>query len=201
MSTPHRPPPHHPHAPTPDGRPQVVRTIGQGPPGEGEEEDQKGIRSAFARYGLLLSLILLAIGLVWTGTLLSQRGSAIDTSEWPNTLGMVLSCNEDVRVPGENRTETQVEYRYDVEGRRYSSDTVTFGPYRPFLCTDYPLGKAVRVYYAPWRPSLATLTKSGGDADLTSQLGGSLLCMLAGLLLGASQIAILFQPEWMRRPT
>ncbi len=200
MSTP-RPPSHHPHAPPPPGRPPTVRTIGGPDPDlDDEASARRKINRAIARWGLGLSVLFVAIGLVWGALTLRQRGGAtVDTSDWPNTLGMVISCEEGVAVEGERRTHTRVEYRYDVEGRRYTSNTVSFDNPRNFPCTDYPLGKGVRVYYAPWRPSLATLTHEGGR-NLPEQLGGALLCVLVGLVLGVTQVGILVGPTWVRRP-
>lgn len=196
MSTPIPP---HPHAPTPPDRPQVVRTIGAGPAGEGPDDDLQATNAALARWGLGLSLLAILIGLVWSAMLLRQSANLVDTSEWPNTLGMVLECSENVPLPNERRTHTHVKYRYDVEGRRYTSTRVAFGPVTSPPCSRYPLGKAVRVYYAPWRPSQATLTQSEGGA-MPAQLGGAFFCMLVGLVLGITQVGALVRPAWARRP-
>lgn len=191
MST--RRPPHDPTPPSGTPAPQrPVRKIGAPPP-EGPDRN-------FARWGLGIAGFFIFVGIGWTVMLLGQRPPDANSQEWPNTMGMVLSCEQDITTP-EHRNEphNRIIYRYDVDDRRYEGESTTLGTLHTFVCAEYPLGKAVRVYYAPWQPRTSTLTpEATEDVDLSGQLGGAMFCLIAGIALGVVQVAILFGPEWMR---
>lgn len=196
MSGPPYQPPHGQPRPPPPGT--VRRTIGQTPvqPGAGGPPPQS---PGITRWLIGISVLFMGVGLVWAIVVFTTTGMSFGSEDWPNTLGMVTDC---VKEPTDPKADTparsQITYRYDVDDRRYSSSNYSLQGYRNFNCADYPLGKAVRVYYAPWRPSLATLTPGSDSSDVRLQMVGAFVCMLAGLLIGAFQVAILFRPQWVR---
>ncbi|MEN0064182.1 MAG: DUF3592 domain-containing protein [Myxococcota bacterium] len=182
-------------------RPRVVRTIGQqpgGPPPPSPPRPPEA-SNALTRGLLAFATLCLAVGMVWAMFVFGRYRIAAGSRDWPNTLGQVMDCREGVSTPSNrDQLRNELTYRYDVDDQKYVSRNVSLEGYQAFDCADYPLGKAVRVYYAPWRPKLATLTPGEGAGNLSTQFAGAIVCMLIGLLLGASQVAVLFRPEWMR---
>ena len=118
---------------------------------------------------------------------------------WPHTTGEVLESTvlsgwtgSSDESPGDPRFRVRVRYRYAVDRREYSGQRMTLTR-QQLVCQhestadilrrqEFPVGKAIRVYYNPARPRSATLDRSVDNKVL-------LLVLLAGLALPSFALA------------
>ena len=83
-----------------------------------------------------------------------------------------------------------VKYFYQVKGKRYKNDVVSFGTREGgdwddanLLLSDYPVGGAVRVYYNPGDPSFSVLKPNTKLSSWGLVLIGALMCVDLAFLL------------------
>jgi len=103
-----------------------------------------------------ISVGFIAIGVLAAAFQVVSLRRANASRRWASTQGVILACGLDISE-GTDRTETivpNIRYEYEVGGRRYEGDTISFGrgymagqPQR--LLKRYPVGQTVRVFYNP----------------------------------------------------
>jgi hypothetical protein len=132
--------------------------------GSDPETGDPRLLGAFGALLLLVGVGLLAAGL-WT------IGRAVVATRWPTVPGVVVSSEIDVHDGRNNVDEVPattyhpaVRYAYDVDGRRYVGERITWGDFgstdleeRRAVAERYPLGSPVTVHYRPNAPQHAVL--------------------------------------------
>jgi hypothetical protein len=133
-------------------------------------------------------------------------------SRWPSTTGNVIasgvrSTKNKPGDPGYNFGDTEVsnepnvEYEYQVAGRKYRCRRITIGEKTSSfelesILQKYPVGQAVTVYYNPADPNKAVLERDLPMGILMAGVGCLLLFFIGGPLLG---IAYYFSAlDWLR---
>ncbi len=117
--------------------------------------------------GLFAALVLIAIAA------LPPYLRAKRSEYWPTTDGVISASWVKVIYNARNRTDfyhAEIEYRYRVGTKEYSSAKVAFGPDRygsladaKHLLDRYPMRSAVKVYYDPAAPSFGILQPGRDD--------------------------------------
>jgi len=137
--------------------------------------------------------ILLSMGIrsVWRG---------LASAHWPTAPGVVLHAGmtEDQAKDARNRNtynfySADLAFRYRVNGRDYTSETVQFGQAigtgdisnAAVLLLRYPAGAKVTVSYHPNDPALATV-KPGVNTDVVWYFVGGVVLILFGAFVGVS---------------
>jgi len=132
-----------------------------------------------ARSGI--SRFLLIFGTFWTAIVLGFDAFIIysmvrqgATADWPSTTGRVLRSEIASHDDGDGTTySAEIEYEYEVGGRRYESDRIRFAGFTSTSDRDFvertvsraPVGGSVPVYYNPEDPSEAVLTSGVAGED------------------------------------
>lgn len=143
---------------------------------------------------LMIPLALLLVGILVTALGVRVAGDMRASRDWPSTAGTVEAADVTMRSEGnENkRFGAQVRYRYEVAGRAYTGERVSFesglSPVRGLAeaaVARYAPGSTVRVFYDPARPDRAVLEPGG--SSITSWLIGAVgvvmsVAGVAGLL-------------------
>ena len=145
-----------------------------------------------------LFLIAVVLASVWTaGRAWIALNVARASRSFAETRGRILR-SEVVRERVAAGSTAQVQapsvvFEYEVEGRRYEGDTLSFDPM--FLttfadrakgtCARYPVGAQVRVFYDPARPEVACLEPSVGITALAA------LQVVAPLAFGVGAVVLL----------
>ena len=122
--------------------------------------------------------------------LLREILRAMQSRSWPVTIGEIIksSVERDLKpgLSGEPQHYAAVEYAYEVDGQRFTSNHIRFGAWLNPLDTDmrlvvatYPVGKRVVVRHHPAQPQIATL-----ETRVSAFLWGMLvICVgMAGLI-------------------
>jgi hypothetical protein len=145
---------------------------------------------------LALPLVALLGGILLTALALRVGGDVRASRDWPSTSGTVEAARVAMQSEGNERKlfGAQVSYRYEVDGRRYTGERISFesgpSPNRGLaeaIVQRYAPGSTVRVFYDPARPERAVLEPGG--TRLVPWLLGSV-----GVALGvAGVIALLRQ--------
>ncbi|MDH3217219.1 MAG: DUF3592 domain-containing protein [Candidatus Krumholzibacteria bacterium] len=153
-----------------------------------------------ARRGLyfLVSVVFVAAGIAMTIRGKGVLGDAKASATWPAAYGKIVTSqvtkkSHQSRRNGRQRTTVtywaNLSYRYDVDGLRYTSDTVSFGEYGsddPEHARDvvhrYPEGKEVEVHYNPTDPEVAVL-EPGVSRSSYLALGLGLVFSITGAAL------------------
>jgi hypothetical protein len=83
---------------------------------------------------------------------------ARESSTWPATDGTITRSKI---ASGDESDYFDVNYSYDVDGKRYRGDKLSLDGFTPNtlqdLCARYPVGKTVLVYYRPQDPTKSCL--------------------------------------------
>jgi hypothetical protein len=131
--------------------------------------------------------------ILWMGLRSVWRGLA--SSHWPTVSGVVLHAGmteDQAKGVGTKNTRnlysTNLEFRYRVNGRDYTTGTVQFGravgsgdiSNEAVLVLRYPAGSKVMVFYHPHDPALATV-KPGANTDVAWYLCGGAVLILFGV--------------------
>ena len=126
------------------------------------------------------SYSFLAVGLAITSVGLMQFRAARVSPGWPSIEGIVVDAVnlEEYTIDGGYHYKPVVAFKYEVEGREYFSDRLTYGrkkfPDEAFVdhvIRQYPAGMSVTVYYNPRRPRQAVLQP--GDTSGTGVIAGT----------------------------
>jgi hypothetical protein len=101
------------------------------------------------------------------------------STAWPTVSGAVTAA-EPTRVMF--RKQPRVTFSYSVNGAPFTSQRISFAAGHPPRETDailsrYPVGKEVRVAYAPDNPAEATL-ETGSNRQVTAQMRILLICFV-----------------------
>jgi hypothetical protein len=139
---------------------------------------------------MLMGVALLGLGLVLTFGGGRALYRAWTSSRWPVTQGTVLDSSlETVREQRSVSYVPHVRYRYQVEGKLYTSNVLAFGAggvekrakkeADEFL-RRHASGTPVKVRYAPDEPELACIEcDHAGVADYVLTVGGVALLLFA----------------------
>jgi hypothetical protein len=133
--------------------------------------------------------------LVWMGMRSVWHGLA--SSHWPTVAGVVLRAGmteDQAKGVGTKNTykfySTKLEFRYQVDGRDYTTETVQFGraigsgdiSNEAVLALRYPADTKATVFYHPHDPGLATV-KPGVHTDVAWYLCGGAVLILFGVFV------------------
>jgi len=150
---------------------------------------------------MILGAVFLVIGVLVAAWGFSTLSRAKASKSWPSVEGTVVSSEvteerETSSSSRRGRRESvtygaEISYEYAVEGRRYTSDRVSFGQYKSSnrghaagIVGRYPEGKKVDVHYDPAGPGTAVLEPGAG--------GGAYIPLLIGVVFviaGGASIA------------
>jgi len=119
---------------------------------------------------------------------------AQESAAWPGTNG-TITRSETVRVERGTGSDRKVSYRadvqytYQIDGKSFSSSGIgitsgTAYPYRMAgrICSKYPKGMSVEVYYRPGEPAVSVL-KPGVQLSEILVAGSLLFFVLLGFLI------------------
>ncbi len=138
--------------------------------------------------------IILLAGLLVFGLGLREMYLASASASWPTCPGYVVysEVKESVRrdIGDAPSYSANVTYKYEVDGKEYTSDTVFFGQYNSGftgivkkIVERYPVRKRVTVHYDPRNPQTAVLE--------TGWSWGAFLLATVGLIFaGAGALGI-----------
>jgi len=118
-----------------------------------------------AIFRLLFSLVFLivAIGALWWGATTARNASV--SKNWPAVPGTITVSQVAISTDDDGTTYyADVQYKYVVNDRWYTADTVNFGEYGSGsrsrvdkIVARYPPGSQAAVYYNPDDPDTAVL--------------------------------------------
>ena len=153
----------------------------------------------------LLALVFGFVGIVLFAIGYSFYEDAMAVSGWPTTTGTITSSrvvSQTERDRRETRREytyyrAEVEYRYTVDGQRYTSDDIGSSGYRTTdrqeiesTVAQYPVGETVTVYYDPEKPERAVLTTETSWVDyMVMVMGLFFMAVAVGLYFGSRALA------------
>jgi lipid-A-disaccharide synthase-like uncharacterized protein len=138
---------------------------------------------------------------LWMGLRSVWHGLA--SSHWPTVVGVVLRAGmtEDQAkgVSTKNTYKfysTKLEFRYQIDGRDYTTETVQFGraigsgdiSNEAVLALRYPAGTKATVFYHPHDPALAVV-KPGVHTDVAWYLCGGAALILFGVFVVLGYLA------------
>jgi hypothetical protein len=141
--------------------------------------------------GLLLSSMFLAFGAFFLAYCLRQWRAGRASEKWPETEGVItLSQVRHGKYSPRNNdwtVVTSIKYEYEVGGRRYVSERVSFGAMtsdadRRTEAAMYGEGMRFPVYYDPADPKVAVL-ETGVQGGVYTGLVIGAVCALIGLVL------------------
>ncbi|MCR9294298.1 MAG: DUF3592 domain-containing protein [bacterium] len=142
------------------------------------------------RLPVLFCLLFVAVGLAVMAVGVRHAVQARKTLEWPTTSGRVLQAgvrSEQIKSRDDQRRERRstyyyadVEYEYEVEGKRYVGTRITFSEGQSGSAADaqatvgrYPTGTQVKVAYDPDAPEQSVLEPGKwGNAGWLLLFGG-----------------------------
>lgn len=168
--------------------------------------DQLLLGVVFAPGGIILAVVLPVVILMGG---LGRVSMANESLEWPGVPGVItissIDGNTSVGV-GDSSTKTtyspKISFEYEVEGRRYESNRVTFGNVgssyeRAKQVVDrYSIGNEVVVFYDPAEPTRAVL-EPGKGPSMSGAVGAACAFSLVGL--GFSGIGVILLKDYVRR--
>ena len=132
------------------------------------------------------------------GVLNLRRGYR--SRRWPDVPGIITNSHTTEHSTGEGRVLIPtVNYNYSVDGVAYSGSRVAFGDdtsyargYAQDVCSRYPIGQKVRVFYDPSDSASSVLAPGPSHAAWFATVVGALF-VLVGLAL--TQLMIFFNPQ------
>jgi hypothetical protein len=124
-----------------------------------------------------IPFVIIALVFIFLALRNSRKASA--SRSWPTTAGKVIASGIE---PRRSRSGTSgystsyypvVQYQYQVEGRTYMSNRITFGNEVGYGWTNmaqkqvdnYPPGSNVAVFYDPNDPAVAVLERTAGASS------------------------------------
>jgi hypothetical protein len=147
-----------------------------------------------------LAIVMLAVPIVTAPSACNAYEKDQESRSWPSTSGRIISSRMMSGPPDAEWSD--VEYEYRVDGRRYTSDRVSFGGPLHLsvnvgpeeVCCEsaedivrrHPAGRTVRVHYDPKDPREAVLQPGRGPSILLEQLGA----VLIGVVVGGGFLAV-----------
>lgn len=161
---------------------------------EGTREADRDEGRSKDRYKIVFVFIAFAA----LGLFLAYRGGidlyrTFSCGNWPSVGGKVISS--EIRKLHKFRRENQtyraeVRYRYEVDGRNYQCDKISFGYYSSSSLKDardivgkYKVGKMVVVHYDPENPGRAVIEiKADPNAYIESGIGLAIILVLSMLV-------------------
>jgi len=138
---------------------------------------------------------------LWMG--LRSVWNGLASSHWPTVSGVVLRAGmteDQAKGVGTKNTykfySTKLEFRYQVDGRDYTTETVQFGraigsgdiSSEAVLAFRYPAGTKATVCYHPHDPTLAVV-KPGVHTDVAWYLCGGAVLILFGVFVVLGYLA------------
>ena len=143
---------------------------------------------------------IMGIWMLWWGW--NTRHRIVEAAHWPSSPGMVTASSikldsTRIRGGGYNRHHVvNVRYEYEVSGKKYTSDVITFGmrysfpsaPEAEQMLARYPQGQPVTVYFNPHDPSMACLAPGTVPDSVPFIIWSSALFLLAGIFCIVSGI-------------
>lgn len=108
----------------------------------------------------------------WWGAPGVFRGPA--TLEWPTAPAVVTKCETEVRVGrrGGQSTLIHFNYAYEVQGRRYFGERVSYGRSPVRAIDHWRKDQQIEVYYDPEHPEEAVVIPGCSQASLRAFFGG-----------------------------
>ncbi len=141
---------------------------------EGDEELKKA--GGVLCLGLVALVVALGVGFNGVEHILNGQASP----HWPTVKGEINRCDTVQRRGQRNQYETtELSYSYEVDGHKYLSRTLSFGPSpspSDKALKQYQNGQSVTVHYKPENPSIAVLQPGLKSGSYT-------MAMVAGVAL------------------
>jgi hypothetical protein len=136
---------------------------------------------------IVLPMLLIGVGIVWYAR--RSRAQIEASKGWPTVQGTIASSSCQRRLTDANVYVAVVNFTYQVSGRDYQGNRLSFGgkvdgnedEMNKFVA-EYPAGKIIPVYYDPQNPAVALLRP-----DMT---GGATVMLWVGLVVTALAIAL-----------
>lgn len=115
---------------------------------------------------IIIVFVLFILNAVFITILFFMRRRMAVVSQWPSTLGTVLTSTIEWRHSSEGGSTAYpvVQYSYQVNGQAYQSYKLAPGPEvggtgAQKVAAKYPVGAQVMVFYDPKKPSDAVLER------------------------------------------
>lgn len=143
----------------------------------------------------LFSVVLpVAVGGVIIYSAMPGVDEASRSADWPSTQGTVVvsevvgTYGDTVRRKG-NAWKAHVEYRYEVDGKRYTSSRISFSDYGSSIKSSheeragrYPAGREIQVFYDPKDPGKAVLEIGAPVVDYLTIAFGAVFVGIGGFM-------------------
>jgi hypothetical protein len=132
----------------------------------------------------------LAVGLAVALHGFIKLRAARSSPAWSSVDGTIVSSfnSEEYSIEGTYTYKPIVEFLYEVEGREYSSDNLTYGRRKfpdqgfvDYIIQQHPVGGTIAVYYNPRRPGQAVL-QPGDSSGLGVVVGTGIVIILFSIV-------------------
>jgi hypothetical protein len=141
-------------------------------------------------------LLFFAIGAFLLYNSFKGRQKAGESQRWPNTGGQITEARvtRSMHTDSDGDTsysyEPHVRYTYQVGGREYFGEKITFGFKQTYsseskalnVLARFPLGGQVNVFYNPANPEDAVLERTAGGSNISLVIG--IVFILISLCIG-----------------
>ena len=114
----------------------------------------------------IIAFVLFILNVVFLGVIFFMRRKMAAVSQWPSTMGTVISSYLERRHSGDNGSTNYpvVQYSYQVSGQAYQGAKIAPGPEvggsgAGKVVARYPAGAQVMVFYNPQDPADAVLER------------------------------------------
>jgi len=109
------------------------------------------------RVGFIVTGLAIVLGVVFGTWAAIEFKRSVASANWPTVEGAVTNWH-----PGARSSTVSIYYKYEVDGRTYHGDRVSYRPFSGLfssqkLLKEYPEGKVVTVHYNPDNPEVAIL--------------------------------------------
>ena len=143
----------------------------------------------------IFPLIFLCVGggILYTG--IADLSNAYESTDWPDVPGKIkkstvkTSHSSSSRGGSSTTYHADIIYTYSVNGKAYEGKTVAYGDYGSSsyshageIVRRYPVGKTVRVYYKPDKPT-ETVLENGAKTQAFFMPGFGFIFFLAGAVM------------------
>lgn len=140
------------------------------------------------RRGVFIAMIAGGIGALAVAFLLLGRDYSVVADEaksWPSAEATVWK-SERVQSPGGNAAvHFEIGYLYQVGGKSYSGDTLTFGTYEETEATAqslmeaFPVGRRITIYFDPSDPQRSVVWLGRQNVALMTRVVGAALVVMS----------------------
>jgi len=155
----------------------------------------------------ILFVIFLVMGLVFIGLAIHTINKTITSQSWPTTEGVVIISDMETEWELRSRSSKtdsrsviryspEVVYRYLVDGKTYSANTISFIQkssrhlaHVQKVLNEYPIGRTVVVHYNSLDPQNAVLQTHISIGNYVAIATG-ILFLVIGILGGLGKIPI-----------